>query len=319
VFICMPMDYNLLVRKYFGTFVATMHATAGQLAACVGIDAGTGWTALYQRLARVGDNWEDFDYANWDTLLHPEFFESFVDIVNKWYRVDNDSEDGKVRRVLIHEIVYNYIIAKDRLVFKTTGTSSGCAITAELNSVIGDLIMFYCFYYYNVKHNLGFTSQDYFDNVEIAVYGDDVVKNVSKEFEWFSGSNILPIVQELGLDITTGDKKGKSFSFKTIDEIGFLKRRFRREGNIWRAPLERDILCDIYQWIHRSDDPYAATALNCDVALREAAQHDPEFYKFLQEHLNRKIADLALAEGTMRIKPLMLQREDYLSGNRRLW
>lgn len=320
VFVCMPMDYNLLVRKYFGAFICAMHETAGIMPACVGVDAATGWTHLYKRLSRVGkERFEDFDYKHWDTLLHPELFDSFVEVVNTWYGDKLGSENANVRKVLIHEIVFNYIIAGDRLVQKNTGTSSGCAITAELNSYIGDLVMLYCFLTLNEEGDLGFSVDDYFENVELAVYGDDLVKSVSDKFTWFSGHAILPIVRELGMDITTGDKTGINFKYKTINNIGFLKRSFRKEGNIWRAPLDKDVLNDIYQWIHACDDQFAATAVNCDAALREAAQHEDQFYDNLQERLNTRIRDMNRKYGSVLIKPLLNTKDDYLRTQTGVW
>jgi len=314
VFVCMPMDYNLLVRRYFGAFVAAMHATCCERSSSVGINPDSDWTMLQMRLSRVGDSmYEDFDYKHWDTMLHPEFFFSFVRVVNNWYGDDDDSDVGKARRVLIHELVYNYIIARNSLVLKTTGTSSGCAITAELNSFINDLIMLYVFLYMNHYGDLGYTPEAYFENVELAVYGDDVIKNVSGEFAWFCGENILPIIEELGMTVTTGDKNGTNFRYKTIEEISYLKRGFRREGATWRAPLDLEVLNDIYQWVHKSDDPFEATRVNCEMALRFAAQHKAEYFSSLQRRLNDKINRLNSRWQIQRIKPLINIREFYLS------
>lgn len=310
VFLCMPMDFNLLVRKYFGAFVATMHAVAGKMPSCVGIDAVTAWTPLVMRLERVGNNFEDFDYAGWDTSLHPEFFKGFVKVVNNWYK--DGPENAKVRAVLIEELVYNFIIAKNHVFLKTAGTTSGCAITAELNSFIHDFLNIYYFVYINEKKNLAWSVDDYYQNVETAVYGDDGVKNVTQKFRWFNGGEIRPISMELGMDITPGNKSDRTFTFKPLSEITFLKRSFRKEGVIVRAPLDKRIINDITQWIVKSDNLWAATRLNCDVALREYAQYGIDEYNEFRDQLALRIQKCNDQFGTEVIQPLYNDRDYYL-------
>lgn len=300
VFMCMPMDFNLLVRKYFGAFVATMHALAGKMPSCVGIDANTGWTALYRRLRSVGSKFEDFDYGGWDVYLHPDFFEYFARVCNAWYGDVDDSENGKVRLVLMHEVVHNFIIVDGYLVLKSTGNTSGCAITAELNSFIGDMLMLYCWLQVAPEEY----DMDFYDqNVAIAVYGDDVVKATSEEASFFNGNAIKPIVDELGMTMTDGLKGSGPFVFKNIEDVTFLKRKFRKDGEEWRAPLINNILFNIPQWVQKSDDIYEATEMNCETALREAAMNGCEFYEEFQSNLNARILEFNQKHGSVMVKP----------------
>lgn len=300
VFVCMPMDFNLLVRKYFGSFVATMHANAGALPPCVGLDPGSGWTGLVKRLQSVGPYFEDFDYGSWDTSLHPELFRAFARCCNKWYGDDDDSDNGRVRIVLMHEVVFTYIIAGKRLLLKTTGNCSGCAVTAELNSFIGDLLMMYFWFCTAPKE---FDIDFYLENVALAIYGDDVVKSVSYEARFFDGNVIKPIALELGMMLTDGSKNAGSFEYKNVGEVTFLKRGFKKDGNYWRAPLDKTIVENIPQWVHSSDDIFVASEVNCETALREAAQFGREYYEMLQCNLNKRIGKLNEICGEVVMKP----------------
>jgi hypothetical protein len=300
VFVCMPMDFNILVRKYFGAFVATMHSCAGSLPPCVGLDPGSGWTGLVKRLQTVGPYFEDFDYGSWDTALHPEFFRAFARCCNKWYGVEDDSDEGRVRLVLMHEVVFTYIIAGKRLLLKTTGNCSGCAVTAELNSFIGDLMMMY-FWFCLAPKDLDVDF--YLNNVSLAIYGDDVVKAVSREAKFFNGNAIKPLTEELGMKLTDGSKGQGEFVFKDISDITFLKRGFKKDGDYWRAPLERVIVENIPQWVHSSDDIFTASEVNCETALREAAQYGREYYEELQVSLNKRISNLNMINGEVLMKP----------------
>lgn len=310
IFLCMPMDFNLLVRKYFGAFVAAMHAKAGKMSACVGIDPATGWTDLVMRLRRVGERFEDFDYSGWDTCLHPQLFQAFVDVVNGWY--SDGAENARVREILIHELVYNYIIARDDIYLKTAGTTSGCAITAELNSFIHDFLNVYYYCVISLDRGDEPNGDDFYANVETAVYGDDSIKNVSSKFMWFSGSAIRPISKQLGMDITPGDKSDQDFRFKTLSEITFLKRSFREDGLVIRAPLQFNIIRDITQWVTKSDDVWAATRLNCDVALRECAQYGSTKFEEFREDLLREFMRINSELGVEVLRPLCNSYEYYI-------
>lgn len=285
-FICLPLIYNLLVRKYFGAFVAALHAKAGKVASCVGIDPATQWVNLFNKLAEKNRKWEDFDYANWDQHLHPNFVMAVVTIVNKYYGDKDDSVNGRVRKLLIHYLIFTPIIVKNRLFVKSTGQCSGCAITAELNSVVHDLLMFYVWSQVTNCNDLQLYRQD----VAVIMYGDDVIKSVDPNCGYvFNGEVIKPYMDDIGMKITPGDKMSTEFKTKSPDEVLFLKRKFVKEGDIVKAPLRSDIVHNIVQWIHKSDNSIEATRINCMTALQEGYMHSRDYYESLSAYINNRI------------------------------
>jgi hypothetical protein len=318
VFICLPMDYNLLIRKYFGMYTATQHALAGKIPSSVGIDPVTGWKSLYNRLRSKGDLWEDFDYKNWDQFLHPEFVKRYASIVNAWYGDKDDSPNGKVRHTLMQELVYTYLIVGNRLFMKTGGQCSGCAITAEINCDIHDIIMFYIFYLLAKKNDITLADNGvdsiltyYRENVELALYGDDIVKSATRTVtEWFNGKTIAPLMDELGMKITPADKESTDFVIKKPEEVTFLKRGFKPDQNypdrFVRAPLDLKTIWNIPQWIKQCDDKQGATRVNCEMALRELYMYGETNFNNARDYLNRRIEFYNLSHPGAEIRPLTL-------------
>lgn len=287
-FICLPLHYNLLIRKYFGAFTSALKLKAGAVSSCVGVDPAKDWKRLYHKLMAKSPLWEDFDYANWDQHLHPELVMKVAEIVSNWY--DDGETNATVRRTLLYTLVHTFIIVKDRMFLKSQGQCSGCAITAELNCVIHDLLMVYVWLKYHRDNELETSLTEMRENVAICVYGDDIIMACDKEYVLpFNGNVIAPYMEELGMNITPGDKVSVTFDLKEPAEIFFLKRNFVRDGDKILAPLRSDIVENIIQWIHKSDDNIEATKVNCETALQESYMHGKQYFNKLVNEINSRI------------------------------
>jgi len=287
-FICLPLHYNLLIRKYFGAFTSALKLKAGAVSSCVGVDPAKDWKRLYHKLMAKSPLWEDFDYANWDQHLHPELVMKVAEIVSNWY--DDGETNATVRRTLLYTLVHTFIIVKDRMFLKSQGQCSGCAITAELNCVIHDLLMVYVWLKYHRDNEIETSLTEMRENVAICVYGDDIIMACDKEYVLpFNGNVIAPYMEELGMNITPGDKVSVTFDLKEPAEIFFLKRNFVRDGDKILAPLRSDIVENIIQWIHKSDDNIEATKVNCETALQESYMHGKQYFNKLVNEINSRI------------------------------
>jgi len=305
-FLCLPLDYNLLIKKYFGAFIAAQHLRAGKITSCVGIDPATQWLDLYNKLMSKNKLWEDFDYKNWDQHLHPEFVYGVASIVNYWYGDSDTSSVGKLRIMLLHDLIFTDIIVKDRLFRKSSGQCSGCAITAELNCIVHDILMYYVWILICRERSIQTDLNHYRDNVASIMYGDDIVKSVTKEYESiFNGDTIKPHMLELGMNITPGDKLSSVFTLKPPQDIYFLKRSFVVDGDYVKAPLRSDIIENIIQWIHKSDDNVTATLNNCRTALRESYMHGDKYFKELQDEINKRIK-IYNSSNIIRLSPIIM-------------
>nr|AWK77870.1 nonstructural polyprotein [Robinvale bee virus 6] len=296
VFTCLPMDYNLLIRKYFGAFIIIQHHNAGQIPSCVGVNPAKDWYEIWMRLNSKDTLWEDFDYKNWDQHLHPELVMRVADVVSKWYGDDYKSKAAKVRRVLLHDLIHTTIMVKDCLFIKSCGQCSGCAITAELNCVVHDLLMYYVYRLHCKRSNILCDITKYRSEVESALYGDDIIKSVIKG-STFLGQNIKPFMDQLGMSITPGDKLTTEFKLKKPEDLLFLKRSFtidteiskNLESSSVRAPLRKDIVLNIYKWIRKTGDPITSTKENCDTALREMFMYGRKEFNEQKQLINKLI------------------------------
>lgn len=311
VFICLPLHFNLLIRKYFGAFVAAQHHKAADIASCVGIDPATQWNKIYDRLMSKNPLWEDFDYANWDQHLHPELVMKVVSIVNYWYGDQDDSEEGIVRSMLVYNLIHTNVIVKNRLFVKSSGQCSGCAITAELNCIVHDLLMVYVWFSMFEERGLETSLKEFRQLASYVVYGDDIILSVREEiYDTFNGNFIAKIMDTLGMHITPGDKVSTTFVRKKPHEILFLKRSFVKEGEVIKAPLRSDIIENIFEWIHGKDlNACSATELNCETAVREAFMHNRDYFKELSYAISQRINSFNERNKLMKIKPITLTYE----------
>ena len=237
------------------------------------------------------DKWEDFDYKNWDQHLHPELIMRVAQIVNRWYGADDNSQEGLIRRVLLYCLCHTYVIVNGKVFQKGVGQCSGCAITAELNCLVHDILMFYTWTMMHKEKGINTCLDDYRSNVANILYGDDIVQAVDPNYDRisFTGNEIAPYMDLLGMRITPGDKISTTFEQKLPQDILFLKRGFLYDNHKWKAPLRQDILENIPQWIHKSDNDIIATEVNCEMALQESFMHGESYFNELRSSLNKRI------------------------------
>lgn len=283
-FIVLPMHYNLLLRKYFGTWIAVQHKLAGNIASCVGIDANSEWNRIYNKLNDAGSDMEDFDYSEWDRTLHAEWFEMYADRVSEMYGDKPRSDGWKIRRYLMEYLIHMKILVKDFVIRTHGGNKSGCAITAEINSDVHDMLMYYVWYKVAMEHKKTryLSLAQFRANCSIVVYGDDIIKSTNPPItSWFNGNNIRKVVQQLGMDITPATKTDTEFTVKTIDQVSFLKRGFMvvdDDCGLVRAPLDKSVIQRMVLWTHKNDDPVLATKLNIEGAVRESFYWGERYY-----------------------------------------
>jgi len=233
---------------------------------------------------KVGSAVEDFDYTDWDRSLHAEWFRVYADRVSAWHGDRWGSAGWTVRRTLMDILAHMKIQIGGHIVQTYGGNKSGCAVTAEVNTDVHDMLAYYVW----VKvcrqtGRNGIANLDSFrENVSLALYGDDMLKVSTRSVaKWFNGDSMLPHINALGMKITPGDKLSTEFRIKTIDEVTFLKRKFLEfpdDFGLVRAPLDKSVIQRMVLWVHKSDDPIAACKANVKGALCEAFFWGEDFF-----------------------------------------
>lgn len=284
-FVCLDQDFNLLTRKYCHAFIETVRSMVGTLGPCVGLDPQCGWTNLYYTLlSKSKENWQDFDYAGWDSSVHPELITQAFELINDWYGEDEDPRNKTLRRVIASIYAYTPIIINNEVYCMTGGVPSGGALTADLNSLIHEILIYYVWRkYWMPKHKSMVPLSKFRDNVARAIYGDDLILVNTDLVKEFNGNNIAHFFNELGMNITSA-QKNLIFDFKKPEQVTFLKRFFKKDDKypkIIRCPLEQSSIEPMLSWIHNCDDVERATKDNLDTVFREADQWGSEYYNYL--------------------------------------
>jgi hypothetical protein len=287
-FIVLPAHYNLILRQYFGSFIAAQHARAGAESSCVGINPYEQWDMLYCRLRSMNEVWEDFDYTEWDRTLSPDWFEMYANRVSNWY---NDGEENRQKRLLLmKQLAFAKVQIGSNIFQLQGGNKSGCSITAEVNTDIHQMLMAYTWIKLAKQHSPKLANVSaMFEHNEFCFYGDDQVKSTHPSISWFNGDTISPIMTELGMKITPGIKEETNFVTRTPDKITFLKRGFgaRQAAGKLMCPLSEKSITKMLHFVHKSDNLHEATQLNMETACREMLFHGKQKYDlFLQSLCN---------------------------------
>jgi len=245
------LDYVLLNRKYFGMFVNDYRKNAGfTLYHGIGRDKDGVWPQYANTLTDNSHLGHCFDYKNFDGSLPPECF-TFFKMVTDLYYSQTSPTDKLVRHGLI-DAMQNGIHLSGNLVFESSqGNKSGNAFTDVFNSISNTYLMWLAFCSFQVGQLEKPLDVSKFDkHIKMLTYGDDVVMTIKQPLllAGFNGPYIQRVMSELGMTITSANKKDAIEDFLPFEDLTFLKSPFvyDEKHRIWRAPLPiQDILKEL--------------------------------------------------------------------------
>lgn len=294
-FIVLPAEYNLILRMYFGAFIAAQHRQAGVESSCVGINPYEDWDLIYNRLLAMNDYWEDFDYSDWDRTLAPQWFEAYAQRVSNWY---NDGPVNRSLRIkLMKQLAFSHVQIGGEVYATGGGNKSGCAITAEINTDVHQMMMAFTWITLSRTHAPHLASVHcMFENNAFCFYGDDQVKATKPGIEWFNGNEIQHIMLDIGMTITPAVKEATTFELRHPSEVMFLKRNF---GESIRAgkrlcPLDLNSINKMLFYVHKSDDHVKATQLNLETAVKELFFHGSDIFRLQSSRIMESIQNNSL-------------------------
>jgi len=316
LFDCMSLPNTLLVRKYFGAWVATMNSHCVDGYAAIGIDPESPqWSALYRRLAKFGGRMIAGDFKEWDGQLDPDVMMRAVEAINAWYQHyggdDWSPADDIIRQILITDVIRAFTIYGNTVVFKDQGLPSGMAITADLNSICDLLYMITAFFSLRPSG----CSERFEDNVEVTFYGDDHLLAVRPTVqEWFNFNSLRKYYAKHNIQYTDAMKRGGDIpDFVQLEnEATFLKRKFvphpEMKGFIL-APIEERTIEELANWIRKTGRPTDALMGNLRDLQAFAYHHGKEYYDKTMEKVNAALIKLRSQEaGDVSFRPL---QEDF--------
>lgn len=275
-----PVDFNLLIRKYFGAFLMHVQSTYIRGEGAVGINANSlEWTGMIKHQLSTGNTFINGDGENFDACASQRIGMSNVESINKWYRHGEDwsSEHDRVRRVLFATFLNSKHIYRDVVYMAWQGNKSGTAITTWFNNLMGMFITrlaIYRKYKTLTAFNIGISPKYYGDDDSIAVNPQIYPEMTCRYYQ--------QVMQSVGIKYTSASKGEVVDTWYPLEEISFLKRKFVFDGEKYLPQLDWQVIIEIARW-SESDPTNMVDQLNrFNSSLLEASNYGRSKFKELR-------------------------------------
>nr|UQB76012.1 non-structural polyprotein [Flumine dicistrovirus 5] len=274
-----PFSYAYFFRMYFGSFMNYMNSNRilNGSAVCVN-PYSCEWDFMARNLNKYGPKliW-DGDYAKFDGSQLSQIHWELVKRINLWY--GDSSENQRIRTLLFFEITNSRHIYKGLVYIMMQSMPSGNPGTTLIN-VLYNLVSFrMCF---GICFGIPQIPKFRF-NVFVVVLGDDNVWSTASEIlDDFNALTLQTFMKMIGLTYTAANKGSVDEQSKTVEEIDFLKRNFRKcdENGLYVAPLQLGVILEMVLWTKKGPNSIAITRDNVSTALRELSLHGREIFDF---------------------------------------
>jgi len=281
------MAFLIIFRQYFFGFASHMMRNRIQNESCVGINVySQEWTTLANRMRSRGKHIIAGDFTNYDGTLSATMLWSCLDVIEDFY--DGTDEERSIRRMIWLDIVNSVHVSGNQLYVWSHSQPSGCPITALLNSLYHSISARYVYIVCAKKYAPDQVSLLNFDQyVCHNNYGDDDLWNISDEIvSWFNQETISEAYATIGMTYTDELKTGTLIPTRTLDEVQFLKRKFRYDRNQsrYRCPLSIDTILEMAMWNHGTKNIVEITGDTLQEAVYELSHHSEETF---DEHMPR--------------------------------
>ncbi len=243
-----PLEFTLLIRKYFGAFLNWLKRKPGCVThSAIGIDKEERWKEFYIQLKLKGDKGFDVDYSNYDGSVSTQAFDFFRGVCNAYY-----GDNSAVRDGLLCVLQNAWIIVGDFLVFTEQGNKSGNPMTDVFNSITNVFIIYVSYLDGRVRSGLSFTL-DYFErDIACLTYGDDVLVVADDDtLSYFNRVSVAECAASMGYVVTSANKSSQIIPVDRLEDLSFLKSRFVPDGQIVLAPMPLEVALRELQFIKK--------------------------------------------------------------------
>lgn len=200
------------------------------------------WGDIYRYLTTFNkDHLVAGDFAGFDTKMVPQVMLAAFDILIELASMAKyDEEDLLMMRGIANDISFPLIDFFGELIQLDGSNPSGHPLTVIINSLVNSLYQRYVYYELNPEHEV----ESFQDNVKLITYGDDNAMNVKSTCKWYNHTAIARQYDEIGVQYTMAEKEAESIPFIPIEDVSFLKRKWRFEEAVgdYVAPLPLRLL-----------------------------------------------------------------------------
>ena len=275
-----PLDYLIVVRMYFGAFANWYTKNRILNGSAIGVNPySKEWNFIANRMNQFGvgkSNMGAGDYSAYDGSEKPVVHDAILSIINDWY--DDGDINRLIRTVLWAEVVNARHMNRDVFYSAVMSLPSGHPLTALINTMYNAIAFRYC--WYRANENSLSSLKHFTENVYTIMLGDDNIYSVSHDFQHvFNDAGLQVWMKEFGLTYTNESKTEQALDLRKLEEISFLKRKFRFEPRLsnYVAPLDIDVVLEMPYWT-RKGHSVSVTESNVETSIMELALHGEDLY-----------------------------------------
>jgi len=243
--------FNLIIKKWLGAWLAAVHAYHHAQSAKVGVsqmDHSTASIALmFLGLKTALFDTENFDFSHQQTIDMAHF----KCIAREFYRYSSNSLGMRMIKNICYSLLNSYYIVGGILIQVLSAFPSGCLVTAEGNSPHQAKV--YDISAYRAHLRLGGQPMACLEFARMfpnATYGDDCILGKADPSSPVTAYDIVLEQAKMGYTLTNSDKTPITDDLDFVEQpINFLKRTFILRDGWWFAALDKDVICEIPQWI----------------------------------------------------------------------
>jgi len=243
IFTGQPVDHCIVMRKLLLPFVRLVQKNKFAFEAGPGtVTQSKEWGQIREYLTVFGDERiVGGDFGSYDKNMEATLIIIAFMMIAKIHQMAGfDATECRRIMCLGYDIAFSFCNFRGDLVEFFGTNPSGHALTVIINSLVNSLYMRYSYYMSNPEHEV-LTFKQF---VHLFTYGDDNVMGVSKKCDWFNHTAISQCLANIGVEYTMADKHSESVPFIHIDNVSFLKRKWRYDEEVqaWLCPLEMSSL-----------------------------------------------------------------------------
>ncbi|DAZ87480.1 TPA_asm: non-structural polyprotein [Pycnopodia helianthoides associated picornavirus 1] len=267
----------IVCRMYFGGMLAWTMKQRISNSIALGVNPySLEWQQIADHMHEAGYELVSGDHENYDGENNAAVINGLLDIVEDQYS-DNSVENTTVRAALWDTMAAADVIINGEVVRLTHSHPSGGFLTTWINCV-SDLV-YHCMIF-NELCTVAGVKKRFLDHIRMICFGDDVMfapDACCKEM--FCFAKVRDAFRYMfDMNYTLEDKSTEDKGYRSIEEVEFLKRSFRKNHvGVYSAPLSLKSIHEMVNWV-RGKENLKATGVNVSFAVRELFFHGEEVY-----------------------------------------
>jgi len=275
---------TILTRMLFGAVASDLVENRIFNSIAIGMNPyGHEWELVAKRMTSLGPRVIAGDFSGYDNSQSCQLLKAVVGVLKALCDFDDEETNVVCDAVAVSLSQPRYQTGK--LIYEQDhGLPSGNPLTSVMNSIFG-MIAFRLMWMrctQGVYCTRALSLKGFQEHVRLLMYGDDNLLNVSEHaIDAFNQKTMIAVAPEFGLKYTSDVKDDPNPpEYRTIENVSFLKRTFRREALVLRrvAPLDLDTVLEMTYYTKRGGSEVSITVDNIGNTLRELSLHGEDVY-----------------------------------------